>query len=41
MCAQVDITLKHGVEDQLLQSVPELSGVKDITDHSDTSNAYY
>ena len=40
-CAQVDITLKHGVEDQLLQSVPELSGVKDITDHSDTSNAYY
>lgn len=40
-CAAVDITLKHGVEKQLLEQVPELSGIKDATDHSVTEHAYY
>ena len=40
-CAQVDMTLKYGVEDQLMSEIPELKGIKDITDHSDTTNAFY
>lgn len=39
-CSAVDLTLKEGVEKTLLERVPELKGVKDATDHSDTSNAY-
>ena len=37
----VDVTLKEGVEKTLLDKVPELKGVKDTTDHSDDSQAYY
>jgi Fe/S biogenesis protein NfuA len=33
--------LKDGVEKTLLEQVPELSGVRDVTDHSDRSQAYY
>ena len=40
-CSAVDMTLKDGVERTLLEQIPELKGVRDITDHSDTSNAYY
>lgn len=40
-CSAVDITLKNGVEKTLMEKIPELKGVKDITDHTDTSNAYY
>ena len=40
-CAAVDITLKNGVESTLLEQVPELTGIKDSTDHSVTANAYY
>ena len=40
-CAQVDATLKYGVETQLLEAVPELTGIRDVTDHSDTTNAFY
>lgn len=40
-CAAVDVTLKHGVEKVLLEKVPELKGVNDMTDHSDNTNAYY
>ena len=32
--------LKEGVEKTLMDKIPELLGVKDVTDHSDTSNAY-
>jgi len=39
-CSSVDLTLKEGVEKTLLESIPALKGVKDITDHSDTENAY-
>ncbi len=40
-CSAVDMTLKEGVEKTLVEKIPELAGVKDSTDHSDTSNAYY
>lgn len=40
-CGMVDMTLKEGVEKTLREKIPELAGVKDITDHTDTSQAYY
>lgn len=40
-CGMVDQTLKGGVEKSLLEQVPELRGVRDVTDHSDRSQAYY
>jgi Fe/S biogenesis protein NfuA len=40
-CSAVSITLKDGVEKRLLEVIPELSGVKDSTDHTVTENAYY
>ena len=40
-CSAVDITLKNGVEKRLLEALPELSGVADVTDHTVTDNAYY
>lgn len=40
-CSAVSITLKDGVEKRLLEVLPELSGVKDATDHTVTENAYY
>ncbi len=40
-CGMVDVTLKEGVEKTLLDKIPELKGVRDITDHSDTSQAFY
>lgn len=40
-CSAVDQTLKGGVEKTLLEQIPQLRGVRDTTDHSDTSRAYY
>ncbi len=40
-CSAVDMTLKDGVEKTLLEQLPQLAGVRDMTDHSDTTNAYY
>ncbi|MBT4520918.1 MAG: Fe-S biogenesis protein NfuA [Halieaceae bacterium] len=40
-CGMVDQTLKGGVEKTLLEQLPQLKGVRDMTDHSDTSHAYY
>lgn len=40
-CSAVDLTLKEGVEKTLLSKIPELKGLRDVTDHSDTTNAYY
>lgn len=40
-CSAVDQTLKGGVEKTLLEQIPQLTGVSDTTDHSDTSQAYY
>ena len=40
-CSMVDVTLKDGVEKTLLESMPELAGVRDITDHTMDENAFY
>ena len=40
-CGMVDQTLKGGVEKTLLEQLPQLKGVRDTTDHSDRSQAYY
>ena len=40
-CSAVDQTLKGGVEKTLMEQIPQLTGVRDTTDHSDTSQAYY
>ena len=40
-CSMLDVTLRDGVYATLKQKLPELGGVRDITDHSDTTNAYY
>jgi len=39
-CAAVDLTLKQGVEKTLLENIPQLKAVRDLTDHSDKTNAY-
>ena len=40
-CSAVSITLKDGVEKTLTEQIPELAGVRDMTDHTDRSNSYY
>ena len=40
-CSMVDVTLKDGVEKTLLESIPELAGVRDMTDHTMDENAFY
>ncbi|WP_299727033.1 Fe-S biogenesis protein NfuA [uncultured Endozoicomonas sp.] len=40
-CAAVDLTLKDGVEKTLMERIPELKGVRDVTDHTNTDNAFY
>lgn len=40
-CAAVDITLKNSVERSLLEQIPELTAIRDVTDHTLTENAYY
>lgn len=39
-CGMVDVTLKQGVEKTLIEQIPQLKGVRDVTDHSDRSQAY-
>lgn len=39
-CGMVDVTLKQGVERSLLEQIPQLKGVRDVTDHTDRSQAY-
>ncbi|HKI74531.1 MAG TPA: Fe-S biogenesis protein NfuA [Pseudomonadales bacterium] len=40
-CGMVDVTLKNGVETTLLEQLPELTAVRDVTDHTQDENAYY
>jgi len=40
-CGMVDVTLKDGVEKTLCERIPELAGVRDVTDHANRENAYY
>jgi len=40
-CSMVDITLKDGIETQLLEKFPgELTGVKDVTEHQHGDHSY-
>jgi len=40
-CGMARVTLKDGVEAQLLEAVPEVKEVVDLTDHSHGSTPYY
>lgn len=40
-CGQVGVTLKEGVEKTLREEVPEVTAVRDVTDHSTGENPYY
>ena len=40
-CGMVDITLKEGIEKTLMEQIPEVTSVRDSTDHSIDDNAYY
>lgn len=40
-CGMIDVTLKQGVEKVLLERIPKLKAIRDATDHSDRSKAYY
>lgn len=40
-CGMADVTLKDGIEKTLMEKVPELKGVKDVTEHTLGENPYY
>ena len=40
-CGMVDVTLKDGIEKTLIDQIPEVKAVKDLTDLSLNDNAYY
>jgi Fe/S biogenesis protein NfuA len=41
-CSQVDVTLKNGIEKQMLEEFAgELSAIKDSTDHQSGEHSYY
>lgn len=40
-CGMVDVTLKQGVETTMKSEIPEIRGVRDVTDHSTGENPYY
>lgn len=40
-CGMVDVTLKDGVEKTLMEKVPEVTGVRDVTEHQLGENPYY
>ena len=40
-CGMANVTLKQGVEKALLEDVPEIKRVLDITDHASGTNPYY
>ena len=40
-CGAADVTLKQGIDRMLRESVPEIVGVQDVTDHSTGENPYY
>jgi Fe/S biogenesis protein NfuA len=40
-CGMVDVTLRDGIERTLRERVPEVTAIKDATDHSTGSTPYY
>jgi Fe/S biogenesis protein NfuA len=40
-CGMADVTLKQGIERTLRSRLPEITDVRDATDHASGSNPYY
>jgi len=40
-CGMVDVTLKDGVEKSLMEQLPQIKEIRDVTDHTVQENAYY
>ena len=40
-CGMADVTLKQGIEQTLKRNFPEITAVKDVTDHETGTNPYY
>ncbi len=40
-CGMVDVTLQQGIEKTLTERIPEISAVRDVTDHQGGDNPYY
>lgn len=40
-CSMVDVTLKEGIETELLLKFPKLKGVRDLTEHQRGEHSYY
>jgi Fe/S biogenesis protein NfuA len=40
-CAMATVTLREGIERAILQSVPEVTSVVDVTDHRSGANPYF
>ena len=40
-CGMADVTLKQGIEQTLTRHIPEITAVKDVTDHQSGTNPYY
>lgn len=40
-CGMVDVTLKQGIEKTIRERIPEITAVKDSTDHDTGENPYY
>ena len=40
-CGMADVTLRQGIEGMLAQSVPQVRGIVDITDHATGANPYF
>lgn len=40
-CGMADVTLKQGIERMILEEVPAVSEVLDVTDHGAGANPYY
>ncbi|MBE0364811.1 Fe/S biogenesis protein NfuA [Pseudoalteromonas ulvae UL12] len=40
-CSMIDVTLKDGIEKEMLAKFDEIKGVRDITDHDHGEHSYY
>ena len=40
-CGMPDVTMTQGIEQTLTREIPEITAVKDVTDHQSGSNPYY
>lgn len=40
-CSMIDVTLKEGIEKEMIAKFPEITGVRDITEHQAGEHSYY